>query len=181
MTLAAACLVNAVNILATLASLKARKIFTPDGKWSPLSFMKLTHEVNGDLTSTDFLPAQKRRLYWQQCPPVQWWRSIYRGMPFFFRKMNLLQLGPQSKAPCFYKQQVLSQVRTAGCASCMRLLKFNTYLTIHTSITRRFALNLRGKTFGNLLTSSSMFWSSLPTPFAFLSCRGVSRGYTQDG
>lgn len=44
-TLTAACLVNAVNILATLVSLKARKIFTPDGKWSPLSFMKLTHEV----------------------------------------------------------------------------------------------------------------------------------------
>eukprot|EP00903_Cladosiphon_okamuranus_P016395 g15119.t1 len=43
--LTAACLVNGVNILATLASLKARKIFTPDGKWSPLSFMKLTHEA----------------------------------------------------------------------------------------------------------------------------------------
>ena len=43
--LSAACLVNAVNIPATLAALKARKIFTPAGKWSPLSFMKLTHEV----------------------------------------------------------------------------------------------------------------------------------------
>lgn len=41
----AACLVNGVAFLATLASLKARKVFTPEGKWSPLSFMKLTHEA----------------------------------------------------------------------------------------------------------------------------------------
>lgn len=44
-SLTAACLVNAVNILATLSLLKARHIFTPEGKWSPLSYMKLTHEV----------------------------------------------------------------------------------------------------------------------------------------
>ncbi|CAN0496330.1 unnamed protein product, partial [Laminaria digitata] len=43
-TLTAACLVNAVNMLSTLAALKGKNIFTPLGKWSPLSFMKLTHE-----------------------------------------------------------------------------------------------------------------------------------------
>jgi len=47
--LAVACLVNAANLMATLASLKARHLFTPEGKWSPLSFMKLTHEVRGGM------------------------------------------------------------------------------------------------------------------------------------
>lgn len=42
----AACLVNALNVLSTVAALKAKNIFTPHGKWSPLSFMKLTHEVS---------------------------------------------------------------------------------------------------------------------------------------
>lgn len=45
MGLAAACVVNAVCGLSTLGSLKARHIFNPLAKWSPLSFMKLTHEV----------------------------------------------------------------------------------------------------------------------------------------
>lgn len=43
--LAVACLVNAANLLSTLASLKAKHLFTPEGKWSPLSYIKLTHEV----------------------------------------------------------------------------------------------------------------------------------------
>ena len=43
--LTTACLVNTVNMLFTLAALKGKHIFTPFGKWSPLSFMKLTHEV----------------------------------------------------------------------------------------------------------------------------------------
>lgn len=43
--LTAACFVNAVNMLSTITALIGRKIFTPEGKWSPLSFMKLTHEV----------------------------------------------------------------------------------------------------------------------------------------
>lgn len=44
--LAAACVVNAVNMLFTLGALKAKKIFTPGAKWSPLSFVVLTHEVS---------------------------------------------------------------------------------------------------------------------------------------
>lgn len=51
-SLTAACLVNAVNAISTLASLKARHIFTPEGKWSPLSYMKLTHEVNGEMETS---------------------------------------------------------------------------------------------------------------------------------
>lgn len=45
-SLAAACVVNAVNMLFTLGALKAQKIFTPGAKWSPLSFVVLTHEVS---------------------------------------------------------------------------------------------------------------------------------------
>ena len=44
--LAIACLVNTVNMLSTLGALKGKSIFTPLGKWSPLSFMKLTHEAS---------------------------------------------------------------------------------------------------------------------------------------
>lgn len=44
-TLTVACVVTAVNALATITALIGRKIFTPEGKWSPMSFMKLTHEV----------------------------------------------------------------------------------------------------------------------------------------
>lgn len=43
--LTAACVVNAVNMLSTITALIGRQIFTPEAKWSPLSFMKLTHEV----------------------------------------------------------------------------------------------------------------------------------------
>eukprot|EP00903_Cladosiphon_okamuranus_P016305 g15037.t1 len=43
--LTAACLVNAVNMLSTITALIGRQIFTPEAKWSPLSFMKLTHEA----------------------------------------------------------------------------------------------------------------------------------------
>lgn len=43
---AVACIVNAVNALQTVAALIAAKIFTPAAKWSPLSFMKLTHEAS---------------------------------------------------------------------------------------------------------------------------------------
>lgn len=44
--LAAACVLNVVNMLSTLAALKGKHIFNPAGKWSPLSFMKLTHEAS---------------------------------------------------------------------------------------------------------------------------------------
>ncbi|CAN0118074.1 unnamed protein product [Ascophyllum nodosum] len=44
--LALASLVNAVNILQTTAALIAAKIFIPAAKWSPLSFMKLSHEAS---------------------------------------------------------------------------------------------------------------------------------------
>ena len=44
--LTAASLVNAVNILSTLALLKQKKLFIPGGKWSPLSFLQLTHQAS---------------------------------------------------------------------------------------------------------------------------------------
>ncbi|CAM9111089.1 unnamed protein product [Scytosiphon promiscuus] len=43
--LTAACALNLVNMLSTLTALVGRQIFTPEGKWSPMSFMKLTHEA----------------------------------------------------------------------------------------------------------------------------------------
>eukprot|EP00752_Nemacystus_decipiens_P012458 g11037.t1 len=43
--LTAACVLNAVNMLSTITALIGRQIFTPEAKWSPLSFMKLTHEA----------------------------------------------------------------------------------------------------------------------------------------
>lgn len=56
--LTAACMVNAVNLLSTITALIGRQIFTPEGKWSPLSFMKLTHEVRNEVSlkrPVDFL------------------------------------------------------------------------------------------------------------------------------
>ncbi|CAM9147713.1 unnamed protein product [Sphacelaria rigidula] len=43
--LTSACLVNAVNLLATLGALKARSIFTPSPRWSPLIFAEMIHEA----------------------------------------------------------------------------------------------------------------------------------------
>lgn len=42
-TLSVATVVNVVNALYTLAALKAKRLFTPGVKWSPLSFVALTH------------------------------------------------------------------------------------------------------------------------------------------
>ncbi|CAM9116416.1 unnamed protein product, partial [Laminaria digitata] len=43
--LTAACVVNAVNMLFTLGAFKAKKLFIPAEKWSPLSFVVLTHQA----------------------------------------------------------------------------------------------------------------------------------------
>lgn len=56
-TLAAACVVNAVNVLFTLAALKAKEIFTPRVKWSPLSFVALTHEVSSSYVMITLLSS----------------------------------------------------------------------------------------------------------------------------
>lgn len=45
-TLSVASVVNVVNALYTLAALKAKRLFTPGVKWSPLSFVALTHTVS---------------------------------------------------------------------------------------------------------------------------------------
>lgn len=44
--LSAACVVSAVNMLYTLGALKSKKLFIPAGKWSPLSFVMLTHQAS---------------------------------------------------------------------------------------------------------------------------------------
>lgn len=44
--LTSACVVNAVNLLATLGALKARSIFTPLPRWSPLMFADMIHEAS---------------------------------------------------------------------------------------------------------------------------------------
>ncbi|CAM9812351.1 unnamed protein product [Ascophyllum nodosum] len=43
--LSSACTVNVVNLLATLGALKARTIFTPAPKWSPLAYVEMVHEA----------------------------------------------------------------------------------------------------------------------------------------
>lgn len=44
--LCVSCMGSAVNMLSTLVALKAKHIFIPDERWSPLSFLTLTHEVH---------------------------------------------------------------------------------------------------------------------------------------
>lgn len=44
--LCVSCMGSAVNMLSTIAALKARHIFIPDEKWSPLSLLTLTHDVS---------------------------------------------------------------------------------------------------------------------------------------
>ena len=49
--LSSACTVNVVNLLATLGALKARTIFTPAPKWSPLAYVEMVHEASTFVSS----------------------------------------------------------------------------------------------------------------------------------
>lgn len=58
--LTAASALNIVNMLSTITALVGRHIFTPEGKWSPMSFMKLTHEVKRQMSKMKhFLRARR--------------------------------------------------------------------------------------------------------------------------
>ncbi|CAM9257536.1 unnamed protein product, partial [Sphacelaria rigidula] len=58
--LTSACVVNAVNLLATLGALKARSIFTPMPRWSPLIFAEMIHEASAEEAFREAVPKLEK-------------------------------------------------------------------------------------------------------------------------
>lgn len=50
-----ASMINAVNVLLLLGAVKGMHVFTPEAKFSPMSFTKLTHEVRDNVWLGTFL------------------------------------------------------------------------------------------------------------------------------
>lgn len=91
MALTAACLLNVVNVLFTLAALKGKHIFSPTGKWSPLSFMKLTHEASVS-SSSEHAFGHKEHVFTEFCARVRRYAILFQARKVAFIVLALLRL-----------------------------------------------------------------------------------------